>query len=381
MRVARERVVEHARVGEAVAEGEHGLHADLAHDRGHLVHLQVLDDALPAHHERVVLTVRVGEAVASVLPARDDRAVGPDEPVRRQVDHGRHHLAQEQTVRPAAHVHAEILRHQQLHHLQHRLVVRRAALQSREAGLRLLHERAHVGGELVEGHPLVDLHDQPFAVGREARDGRARARGDGGLALLARGFVGRIVQHAVLEQQPVEVGGIGFAEERAVEVEHGHARRRGDVVGRSCVRHGLHVLQQRLLRRRFVAPERQLRRRRASGDNQKQDNATRNCGNSSCAFQETSVSILFHVKHSISKPAPPPAIRPDRFLPYCDLHLVAGRPTPEPDGLAGIGHFEKRVCRYLRHAAYYTIFPRRKLQNRSDLFCNFPGVPKPAKQV
>ena len=227
----------------------------------------VLDDALPAHHQRVVLLVGVGEAVASVLPARDDRAIGANQTVRRQVQRIRADLAQEQAVRPAAHVHAEILRHQQFHDLQHRPVVRLAALHSRETRLRLLHKGAHVARELLERHPLVDLHDQPFAVEGKARDGGARARDRGNFALFVGGFVGRIVQHAVLEQQPVEVGGVGLAEERAVEVEHGHALCRRDIVRRTLVRHGIHVLQQRLLRRRAVPPERQLRRRRATGEN------------------------------------------------------------------------------------------------------------------
>ena len=286
MRVARERVVEHARVGEAVAEGEHGLHADFADDRRHLVHLQVLDDALSAHHERLALPIRVAEAVAPFLSARLDHAIGSNQPVRRQVDRGRYHLAQEQTVRPAAHVHAEILRHQQLHDLQHRQVVRRAALHPREAWLRLVHEGAHVARELIERHPLIDFHDQPFAVEREAGDGGARTRRDSSLALFVRGFVGRIVQHAVLEQQPVKVGGIGFAEKRAVEVEHGHALLWRNIVRRTLVRHGLHILHQRLLRRRAVTPERQLRRRRASGNNQQK--ACRD--HVSCQFSDIHIS-------------------------------------------------------------------------------------------
>ena len=248
----------HAHVAAGVAEGEHGLAADLLDDLGDLVHLEILDEQLIGADHVVPSLEHIFQTVLAMLAGGLERHVHADDALVGDVKHAFNEGAADEAVAAGADIAHKAVILQILHDLDHRGVETGGVGHALEA-VHIAHKASgHEVRKLLERQPRISLGrvscmEHIHVIGERFVD-RVVAQHAPKLQHLGVRRIAGVLQDAPGQQIVLQIGRAELSAERAVHIEDRDAVGGRDVVRRGLIGYGLHIVDQRAERGCAVVP-------------------------------------------------------------------------------------------------------------------------------
>ena len=240
-------IVVHRLVATAVAKRQYGYLAYLLTDLAHLVGLQVLDNQAVRAYQILILLHGVVYTDIPALRIGSETNVHANDPVG--LDAQRlHQGTTDKAVGTRDNIIGKVMILQVVEHLQHGLVEALGVGHPREPvgwrggillhiGIKLGNGHAGIGLGSSTGMNHIEMVGQCHALTHEMADIQCSLAHILWRLILIVG----IVKGAILQQIILEIGGIEFANKRAIHVERGNAVLLTDEMGRLRIGHILHV--------------------------------------------------------------------------------------------------------------------------------------------
>ena len=258
VRIVIDRVIVHADITAGIAEGEHRLLADIAHDLLDLVHLQVLDEQSVRAHELIIGLEDIVQSVRVALVGSLVVHIHADNVVIGNIEHALDEGTADGTVTAADDIDLEIVILQILDNLNHRGIEGCCITHPLKAVGRTDKNACHKVGKFLRGQAGIGAGSLNGVT-----HGHIRCEGmiDHRLANLAAQFKhlgirgnGRILQDAPGQHIVFQIGREELCIEGAVHVKHGNAVFHRDVVGRRLIRDRRDIIDQGVQRRGIRVP-------------------------------------------------------------------------------------------------------------------------------